>query len=122
MLSHVRSVYPREGCGLLAGHNGQVLKWIPATNVHPQPEIRYRIDDRELYEAHREMDRQGWDLLAIFHSHPTTEAYPSRTDVAQAYYPESLYLICSLVNPQQPILKGYWIRDGKIVEHPVEVL
>lgn len=121
MMAHVLAARPQEGCGLLAGQAGRPVKFYACTNVHPQPVIRYRIDDRELFHAHREMDAKGWDLLAIFHSHPASRAYPSQTDVAQAHYPDSLYLIVSLSDPRRPDLHGYWIRDGLITEHPVQV-
>jgi len=122
MLAHVRAAYPREGCGLLAGRDGEICRWFPGTNVHPEPLVRYRMDDRELLTAFREMERNGWDLLAIFHSHPQGPAYPSPTDIAQAYYPGSLYLICSLARPEAPELRGFWIVDGQVREHPVEVI
>lgn len=120
MLAHVLKEKPREGCGLVAGEGGWPVKFYPCTNVHPQPVTRYRIDDGELFQALRDMDEQGWDLLAIFHSHPSTQAYPSQTDMSLAHYPDSLYLIVSLVNPGQPDLRGFWIQDGVITEHPVQ--
>lgn len=123
MLAHVRAAQPNEGCGLLAGRRGLPVRWYPCTNVHPQPRTRYRLDDRELFAALREMDEQGWDLLAIFHSHPNTAAYPSQTDLENAYYPEALYLICSLADPAQPVLRGFWLdRERRTIrEHPVEI-
>lgn len=123
MLTHVLAARPREGCGLLAGINGVPVKFYPCTNVHPQPYTRYRLDDRELFAALREMDERGWDLLAIFHSHPATPAYPSQTDLEHAHYPDALYLICSLADPERPVLRGFWLdRERRsITEHPVAV-
>lgn len=123
MLTHVRAARPHEGCGLLAGKHGVPVKWYPCTNVHPYPLTRYRLEDRELFAALREMDERGWDLLAIFHSHPATPAYPSQTDLENAYYPEALYLICSLADPEHPVLRGFWLdRERRaITEHPVQI-
>lgn len=122
MLDHVRQARPHEGCGLVAGKAGAPTRFFPCRNNHPSPITRYRVDDQELLQAIREMDDNGWELLAIFHSHPASRAYPSPTDVAQAHYPESIYLIVSLQDPEQPDLHGFWIRNGQITEHRVEIV
>lgn len=119
MLAHVQAAWPNEGCGLLAGKDGRPVKWYPCANAAPNPQIYYRVDARDLLRAVREMEEKGWDLLAIFHSHPASPAYPSRTDVAEAHYPESLYLIASLADRANPVLRGFWIRDGQITEELV---
>lgn len=121
MLAHVRAAHPNEGCGLLSGHAGQVMRFYPTANAHPQPRTRYSIDPPELLRALRAIDAAGEELLAIFHSHPASPAYPSQTDVAQAYYPDTLYLIVSLVKPEQPVLRGFWLRDGVAAEHGVSI-
>ncbi len=123
MFAHVLAARPNEGCGLLAGRNGVPVKFYPCSNAHEQPVVRYRLDERELFAALRELDAAGWDLLAIFHSHPSTPAYPSQTDLDNAYYPDSLYLICSLAESEQPILRGFWLdrEQRTITEHPVVI-
>ena len=45
-----------------------------------------------------EIEENGWSLGAIYHSHTRSPAYPSQTDVNLAFYPDSLYLIVSLVD------------------------
>jgi len=55
-------------------------------------------------------------LLAVYHSHPITVAYPSKTDVAFAFWPEAVYLICSLEHPDDPVLRGFRIIDEVISE------
>lgn len=121
MLAHLRAQLPREGCGLLAGAGGRPVQFFPCANAHPTPLTRYHVDDRDLLATIRAIDQNGWDLLAIFHSHPTSAAYPSATDIRGAYYPESLYMICSLQDPEHPVLRAFWIIDGQVQEHPVEV-
>lgn len=121
MLDHVLRARPEEACGVLGGRDGRAVRWYPCANVHPQKETRYTADPRDLLRAIRDMDDHGLEQVAIFHSHPATRAYPSETDVAQAHYPECLYLIVSLADPARPDLHGFWIRDGRITEHPVVV-
>jgi proteasome lid subunit RPN8/RPN11 len=76
-----------------------------------------------------EIERQGWELLGIYHSHPHTQAYPSPTDVALAFYPDALYFIVSLADPDQPAVRAFRIvkdeldaRTGEISEEPIEVV
>jgi proteasome lid subunit RPN8/RPN11 len=68
----------------------------------------------------REIDDNEWDLLAIYHSHPHTQAYPSSTDVALAFYPDSLYVIVSLEEPEKPVVRAFRIVDKQITEVEVK--
>ena len=49
-------------------------------------------------------------------THEVSAAYPSQTDVNLAGWPDAVYLIVSLADPEAPEVKGFWIRDGKIEE------
>ena len=79
------------------------------------PTTRYRIDPREQLRAFREMDERGEDLVAIYHSHPVSQPYPSPTDRAEAHYPEAFYVLVSL-RTDEPELEAYRIKeDGAVV-------
>ncbi|MBI2246320.1 MAG: M67 family metallopeptidase, partial [Armatimonadetes bacterium] len=80
----------------------------------------YMMDPKEQLVAFKEMEAAGLDLLGIYHSHTHTAAYPSRTDVAKAYYPDAIYVIISLMD-QQPAIKGYKITESKISDAQVVV-
>jgi [CysO sulfur-carrier protein]-S-L-cysteine hydrolase len=69
-----------------------------------------------------EMDELDLELVGIFHSHTFTEAYPSRTDVELAAYPEATYLILSLADPGAPVLRGFRISDGQVDEEEIRVI
>ena len=77
------------------------------------------VDPKAQLRAMNEMDERGWDLVGIFHSHTFTEAYPSRTDVELAAYPDATYLILSLADQDAPVLRGFRIRDGQVDEVPL---
>lgn len=94
MREHVASLAPEEACGLAAGLNGVVLEVYPITNLLHSP-VRYRMEPQEQFKVLQEIDRLGWELLAIYHSHPEGPAFPSPTDIAEAYYPEAIYIIWS---------------------------
>ena len=109
MRSHLDSHLPEEACGILAGTNNLVLSVLPLTNsLHSA--TGYRIDPQEQFNAFQWMEENGQELLAIFHSHPLGPETPSLTDIEQAYYPESAYLIWSRSG-------GVWIcRAYRIIE------
>ena len=96
MLAQAVSELPNECCGLLAGCDGRVTHRYPLTNALASP-VRYESDPKELFAAYKDMRRQGTEQLAIYHSHPTSDPVPSRTDLEQNYHgPDMVYLIISL--------------------------
>ena len=105
----------------MVGGNGEVAKTIyRAENAEASP-LRYSIDPKELFRLVREIEDVGEDLIGIYHSHTKSEAYPSQTDVNLAGWPDAVYLIVSLAVPDQPELKGFWIRDGEISEAQLRI-
>ncbi|MCL5960410.1 MAG: M67 family metallopeptidase [Chloroflexi bacterium] len=119
MISHARAEKPNEACGLVAGRKGRGVKLYRGTNVHENKTTRYSLDPQELFSVWKEIDLKGWDLLAIYHSHPKSPAYPSATDLELAFYPDSFYIIISLMNDDEPVVRGFRIVDGRI--HEAEV-
>ena len=69
----------------------------------------------------QEMEERGEDLVAIYHSHTASAAYPSQTDVNLATYPDAVYVIVSLEEADTPEVRGYWIRDGQIEDAGLEI-
>jgi proteasome lid subunit RPN8/RPN11 len=119
LVAHARRERPLEACGILSGVGEAFTRFYPCRNAEASP-VRYRIDPLEILGVLRRIDAAGESLLGVFHSHPTTEAYPSETDRRLAFYPEALYLILSLAGPQ-PVLRGFWIRDGAVREEALAV-
>ena len=120
MVEHAYRGLPNEACGLLAGPDGKVEAYYPMTNAD-QSEMTYRLDAKEQLRVFNEIEEKGWNLQAIFHSHTHTEAYQSETDRRQAFYPEAHYLLVSLIDHDNPVLRGYTIKDGQIEEQEVIV-
>lgn len=120
LIVHGREEFPNECCGLLAGRNGRVERVYRGTNVDHSP-YTYLMDPQEQLAAFKEMETAGLELLAIYHSHGHSTAYPSKTDVAKAYYPDALYLIVSLLDRNSPVLRAFRIVDGEIAEESVIV-
>jgi len=109
MLAHARSDAPREACGLLRGRNGRARDLLPARNVAADPRRDYLVDAQSLLRA-LDWEEDGDELIAIYHSHPVSSAYPSVVDAANAFYPDSVYLILSLLQADAPELRGFYLR------------
>lgn len=119
IVAHAREDAPNECCGIVATSNGAAVKVFRATNAEASP-VRYSLDPREQYEITMEIEQQGWELGAIYHSHTRSPAYPSQTDVNLAFYPDALYLIVSLVGADAPDLRAFRITEEQIEEVPLE--
>jgi [CysO sulfur-carrier protein]-S-L-cysteine hydrolase len=102
MLDHVRSWYPMEGCGLLATRGDQVTRVYPGTNI-ARSKTFYEMDPRQVLDAMKDIDERGDRLGAIFHSHPTTEAWPSPTDKELIFDPNVYLIIISLVGDEPDV-------------------
>ena len=120
ILEQARAEKPNECCGILAGRGETVEQLYPMTNSHHSP-VTYRVDPKEQFAAFKDMRARGIDLLAIYHSHPNSPAYPSATDVRLAYYSEAVYMILSLQDPDRPVLNAYRIIENKITQEGFEI-
>jgi len=120
IVKHARAEVPNECCGLLAGKNGGVLEVFRCESTEKSP-YRYYLDPKDQIRVMREMDRKGWELVGIYHSHTHTEAYPSKTDVELAFYPEALYFIVSVQDRHAPVIRAFRITDGQIGEEEVVI-
>src|SRR5438132_685497 len=81
-------------------------------------ETRYRIDDAQLAQAFRAAQDFDRELVAIYHSHPRSPAYPSPTDRAEAQWPLAAYVLVSL-RVATPEVFAYRISDGAVREIPI---
>jgi proteasome lid subunit RPN8/RPN11 len=113
MVAHAREDSPNECCGMVGGRGGVATRIYRALNAEASP-LRYSIDPAEQFRLMREIEDAGEDLAAIYHSHTKSAAYPSQTDVNLAGWPDTVYVIVSLEEPEAPDVRGFWIRDGEI--------
>ncbi len=112
--AHAEAEAPNEACGLIAIRAGVAERYLPATNEAASP---YRFQLRPGSPDDFFLEDEGFEL-AVFHSHPTDKAEPSRTDVAHIGQWEGRpYLILSRPTGE---LRGWRIADGRVEELPVE--
>lgn len=110
---------PEEACGLLSGEITAGLTYFAKeiyemTNMLHSP-VRYRLDPAEQIAVFERMDAQGQDLVGIYHSHPHGPPHPSPTDIAEATYPETVYIIWS-PSAGRWSCRAFLIRDHKVSE------
>jgi len=122
MIAHARAEDPKECCGILSGGDGCVDEFFSMTNADAS-ELTYRLDPAEQFEVMRTIRKKNKDLVAIFHSHPASPAWPSPTDIRQAFfadsdepnYPGVAYVILSLAGPD-PDTRAFIIEKDSVSE------
>ena len=115
---------PNECCGLLLGNNSEVVEILECKNIHDNPLTRYTIDPLQLLEAENYCDENNLKIIAIYHSHTHSQAFPSTTDInnaIQSMWTDPFYILISLIEKTRPIIRGYKIGSDDveviIVEH-----
>ncbi len=112
MMVHVQRCLPEEACGLIAGRGNRAAGIYPVTNALHSP-VQFSMVPQEQLSAMLAIEQHGWDLIAIYHSHPAGPDHPSPTDLAEFAYPGSLYLIWSC---QEEVwgCKAYRLDGGEV--------
>jgi proteasome lid subunit RPN8/RPN11 len=114
MLWQARAESPLECCGLLSGvilSDGvaKVRLRYPLVNAAASP-VEFESEPASLLSAWNDINRQGLEVLAVYHSHPTSEPVPSRKDLARSWSPEVVNFIISLLH-SPPMVRGWWLTD-----------
>jgi proteasome lid subunit RPN8/RPN11 len=121
LIEHARQEYPLESCGILAGKNGKITKLYSMENTHKSSSC-YLMAPEEQLRVFQEIEEEGLELSAIYHSHPHSPAFPSQRDVDSAFYPDSLILIISLMEDKVVQIGAFQIDEGKILQKAVKVI
>jgi proteasome lid subunit RPN8/RPN11 len=122
LFAHALGASPNEACGFLGGRDGEVERVYKVRNVDSSP-VTYRFDPAEQMRVMREMEREGLELVGIYHSHPVSPAYPSQVDMERAFFPGTrdlnfpgiAYVIVSLA-AGEPEVKAYLIGPKGVEE------
>jgi proteasome lid subunit RPN8/RPN11 len=124
VIAHARRDHPDEACGIIAGPIGsdRPERFIPMANAERSPTF-YRFDSMEQLKVWREMDDRDEEPVVIYHSHTSTDAYPSRTDISYASEPNAHYLLVSTREElDEPEVRSYRIVDGEVTEEDVQIV
>jgi proteasome lid subunit RPN8/RPN11 len=76
------------------------------------------------------MDERDEEPVVIYHSHTSTEAHPSRTDISLAQEPGAHYVLVSTrdgadaadMDPDDVEFRSFRIVDGQVTEEDVRVV
>ena len=121
MVAHAREDVPNECCGMVGGRDGTAERVVRVENAAASP-LRYEMDPQGQFDALKEIEADGGELLAIYHSHTKSAAYPSQTDVNQAQnWPEQVYVIVSLADSDAPDVKAFTLADLEIADAELDV-
>ena len=114
IIDHAIQDAPHEACGILAGKGNRVIKVIRTKNTASDPKRRFEIDRYALAQLLPQLERDGFDLLGFYHSHPNGDTIPSQTDIREATHPNITQLIVGLKRAQPQL--GVWKISGLRVE------
>ena len=113
MQRHINYEAPLEACGLLGGKNQVVELVLPVKNAS-ESRVRFKMDPRAQLRAMQQIESEGLELVAIFHSHPKGPSVPSPTDIEEAVYPV-VNIIWSKAGRRWQA-RGFWIEAGQALE------
>ena len=114
-----KSGRPEEICGLLGGvvnERTKIVKEIYFLENIDHSNEHFSMNPKEQLEAVKDMRKKGLVPLGNFHSHPESPSRPSEEDKRLAYDKTASYMILSLQNIYEPVLKSFSIADGVSTE------
>lgn len=123
LVEHSKRESPNEVCGILAGltsaeKKSEVTKIYQMTNTDESKKTFF-MDPKQQLMVMKEIRNLRLEMVGIYHSHLETEAYPSSYDVELAFYPEVSYVIVSIKDKDNPVIKSFKIVEGKISEEEI---
>ena len=125
MIEHAKKEDPNECCGILVGTGNTVTQIHKIINDAKSP-YRYIMNPQQQLDVLLDCDKNNLDMLAFYHSHTSSKAYPSDTDVrlaVQSGWLEINYILISLENKTKLQVKSYLINENsEISENLIEVI
>jgi proteasome lid subunit RPN8/RPN11 len=126
IVEQARREFPNECCGVVgADEDDRPVKVFAARNSDASS-ATYRIDPRDLMQIFDDIDAMGGSLWGFFHSHTHSKPFPSKTDLREAaqvhdWFPDTRYLIVSLMDRDRPEIRSFVMRDGDFAEEGIAI-
>ena len=126
ILEYAKTNLPEEACGLIGGTvedgNKHIRKVYLLTNIDHSNE-HFSMDPKEQLAAVKDMRANGLVPLGNWHSHPESPSRPSEEDKRLAYDPSVNYLILSLMDPENLVLKAFDIdREKQVTVEEIKLI
>jgi proteasome lid subunit RPN8/RPN11 len=121
VIDHAFQGFPLEVCGILGGSEETASVLYRMTNTDRSNE-HFMMDPKEQFAVIKELRAKGLEMLAIYHSHPESPARPSAEDIRLALTPNVSYVIVSLQEANNPVLKSFRIAAGRVEPEIVQYL
>ena len=110
-----RARFPDEACGLLVGRRAdgaiKVFGACESQNIAANPHSHFEVDPGLRLRLQRELRDQGAEIVGVFHSHPSGDPAPSKTDSAAIWEPDLLWLITAVAQGAVAVSKAYAVDD-----------
>jgi proteasome lid subunit RPN8/RPN11 len=123
LIAHAREEAPNECCGVVAvepGAPARAARVHRAINTAASP-LRFEVDGLELLHTIDAIERDRYELGAIYHSHTRTAPYPSQTDINfAANWPGVEWIIVGLAGGSDPQVRSFLISGGEVAEVAIE--
>lgn len=125
IVDHALRDAPNECCGVVAsppvsdGEPRRAARVYAATNAAPveQQPRRFEIDGRDVFALYEQIEGEGLELTAIYHSHTRTEPRPSQTDINFAqHWPGVEWIIVGVSEPERPEVRTFLIDGPEVTE------
>lgn len=126
IVRYCRKKLPNEACGLLAGEISDGTKTVKKvyflTNIDASP-FHFSMSPKEQFKVAKDIRKSNMSLIGNFHSHPGSLPIPSEEDKRLAYDVAAEYLILSLMDKVNPVIKAFGIdKEKNVREHGIEIL
>lgn len=118
--AHAKREAPIEACGYLAREGGIITRYYELANIDRSPE-HFSFDPKEQFAVFRDARAKGFEIYAVYHSHPATPARPSAEDIKLAFDPNLSYVIVSLAGGKADAI-SFKIKNAKAEQEVLEVI
>jgi desampylase len=114
IIAHAREEAPRECCGLLIGSGDVIDGNVRVRNMHSNP-ARFLIDPAAHIATNRRLRGTARSVVGCYHSHPHSPPIPSATDLAEAYYPDFVWIIVSFSSSRDGEIAAFRITPESVM-------
>ena len=119
IVAHSLELKPIESCGYLAGKDLNIERLYKMVNIDNEPD-HFSFEPKEQFSVVKDARQSGFDLIAVYHSHPESPARPSQEDLRLLKDPNMIYVIISLMT-EIPDIKAFRLDNNNMTSVTIEI-